>query len=78
MTEVQNKLSVWAKLYKQCEEMESRLRSSKVREGDELAPHEIKLRTEYLDLKARTDAAFREASEALKASERGDKPGSRR
>lgn len=70
MTEIHNKLSIWAKLYKQCEQMELRLRSSELLEGDAAAPDPSALRAEYLALKARTEAAFKEASEALKTSER--------
>lgn len=77
MTEIQKKLSIWAKLYKQCEQMELRLRSSELLEGDATAPAPSALRAEYLALKAQTDTAFKEASEALKTSERRGKPSGR-
>lgn len=78
MTEIQKKLSIWARLYKQCEQMELRLRSSELLEGDASAAEPSALRAEYLALKAQTDAAFKEASEALKSSERGGNPSGRR
>jgi hypothetical protein len=62
-TGIQNKLSIWAKLYKQCEQLELRLRSTELLEGDATAPAWVALRQQYLALKAAADAALKEASE---------------
>lgn len=68
MKEIQDKLSIWGRLYKECEQLELQLRSAQ--SGDKCSgPDRAVLEAELKALKARTDAAFKEASEALKKKE---------
>jgi hypothetical protein len=72
--EIQDKLSIWGRLYKQCQQLESLLRSTMSRHPDKSGPDPATIEAELKALKAQTDAAFKDASEALKRKEAKAKP----
>ena len=63
---IQQKLLVWGELYKQCEQLEQRLRSATSRDHDQSGPDSAAIQAELTVLRARTAAAFKDASDALK------------
>lgn len=68
MNEIHEKLAVWARLSKECEQMKSRLLSADPAGGAQLDKRAIE--AEFLALQARTAAAFKDASEAIRCNER--------
>jgi hypothetical protein len=65
---IQQKLLVWGQLYKQCEQLEQHLRSATSKDRDESGPYPAAIQAELKVLKAQTQAAFKDASEALEWS----------
>ena len=74
MKDIQDKLTVWGQLYKQCEQLELHLRSAKSMDLDKGGPDMAAIEAELKALKARTDAAFKAASEALRRRESRSRP----
>jgi hypothetical protein len=78
VNQIHEKLSVWAKLQKQWEVMDQRLRSKKTRPatslGEDSCPYPIE--AELRALRTRVDAAFNDASRALYSSSKIDCGGS--
>jgi hypothetical protein len=68
MKEIHDKLAVWARLYRQCEQMKSRLDSTQA------PPDAASIEAEYRALKARTEAAFKDASAAIRSVDRAARP----
>jgi hypothetical protein len=68
---IQQKLLLWGQLHKQCEQLELHLRSATSENGATSGPDPATLQAELKVLKGRTDAAFKDASEALKCSQQG-------
>ena len=64
---IQQKLLVWGELYKQCEQLELHLRSAISKDHDKGGADPVAIQAELTVLKARTAAAFKDASEALKS-----------
>ena len=68
MNEIHEKLAVWARLSKECDQMKSRLLSAGPADGEKLDKSSIA--AEFLALQARTQAAFKDASDAIRCNER--------
>jgi hypothetical protein len=68
MKEIHEKLAVWSRLYRQCEQMKSRLDSVQA------PPDAALIEAEYRALKARTEAAFKDASAAINSIDRAARP----
>jgi hypothetical protein len=64
MNEIHEKLALWSALYKQCEQLRSRL------DCTQPPPDAGSIETEYRALKARTEAAFKDASAAINSVDR--------
>jgi hypothetical protein len=67
MKDVHEKLAVWARLSKECEQLKARL-------SREPAKRDAHSMAEYETLQARTRDAFKDASEAIKSTERSGPP----
>lgn len=68
MKEIHEKLAVWARLSKECEQLRSRLA------GEQAQLDTNPIAAEFAVLQARTDAAFRDASEAIRRTESARQP----
>lgn len=72
MKEIQQCLSVWTELYKECQKMEPLVRAARELHSQKQGPELIEIEAEFKALQARTDAAFQAASEALKKVPKGN------
>jgi hypothetical protein len=63
MKDIHEKLAVWSRLSRECEQLRSRLLRDQQLDANPLA-------AEFAVLQARTDAAFKDVSEAIKRAER--------
>jgi hypothetical protein len=68
MNEIHEKLAVWARLSKECEQLRSRLA------GEQAQLDSNPIAAEFVALQARTDAAFKDASEAIRRTESARQP----
>jgi capsule polysaccharide export protein KpsE/RkpR len=64
MKEIHEKLDVWSRLYRQCEQMKARL------DCGQSPSDAASIEAEYRALKARTEAAFKDASAAINSVDR--------
>ena len=74
MKEIQEKLSAWADLYQQCQEMEPVLRAAQDLHKKNGGPPPSEMEAKYQALVAQAEAAFKGASEALKKKQAGVRP----
>jgi hypothetical protein len=68
MKEIHEKLAVWARLSKECEQLRSRL------SGERAQLDSNPMAEEFVALQARTDAAFKDVSEAIRRTESARRP----